>query len=129
MPHQCVRCNTIYSDGSQEILKGCSCGARLFFFIKKQQLEDGKELISNLSIEEKQHIEHDVAEILSIKEEDPDKPVVLDFESIRVLKPGKYELDLVHLFKKDPLIIKLEEGKYMIDLGQAFKKGTDLEGL
>jgi len=26
------------------------------------------------------------------------------------------------LFKKDPLIIKLEEGKYMIDLGQAFKK-------
>ena len=46
---------------------------------------------------------------------------LLDIESIRVLKPGKYELDIVHLFKKDPLIIKLEEGKYMIDLPQAFK--------
>jgi len=121
MPHQCVRCNTIYSDGAQEILKGCNCGARLFFFIKAQHIEEGKELISNLSVEEKQHIQQDVAEILNIKEEDPDKPVVLDIEAIRVLKPGKYELDLVHLFKKDPLIIKLEEGKYMIDLAQAFK--------
>lgn len=121
MPHQCVRCNTFYPDGAQEILKGCSsCSARLFFYIKKKHLEEGKELISNLSVEDKKQIETDVKEILYIKEE-PDTPVVLDVESIRVLKPGKYELDLVHLFKKDPLIIKLEEGKYIIDLGQAFK--------
>ena len=59
---------------------------------------------------------------MSIKEEDPDRPVVLDIEAIRILQPGKYELDLVHLFKKDPLIIKLEEGKYVIDLPQAFKQ-------
>lgn len=121
MPHQCVRCNTFYPDGAQEILRGCSsCGARLFFYIKKKHLEEGKELISNLSEDDKKQIETDVKEILYIKEE-PDTPVVLDVESIRVLKPGKYELDLVHLFKKDPLIIKLDEGKYIIDLGQAFK--------
>lgn len=120
MPHQCVRCNTMYADGAQEILKGCSCGARLFFFIKKKHIDEGKELVSNLSQDEKKHIEEDVAEILHIKQEDSDKPVVLDVEAIRIMKPGKYELDLVHLFKKDPLIIKLEEGKYMIDLGQAF---------
>lgn len=121
MPHQCVRCNSLYPDGAQEILRGCSCGARLFFFIKKKQLDEAKELISNFSEEEKKHIEDDVAEILHIKQEE-DTPVVLDFEAIRILHPGKYELDLVHLFKKDPLIIKLEDGKYMIDLGQAFKK-------
>jgi len=121
MPHQCVRCNTLYPDGAQEILRGCTCGARLFFYIKKKHIEEGKELISNLSEEDKVHIEEDVAEILHIKQE-PDAPVILDIEAIRVLKPGKFELDLVHLFKKDPLIIKLEEGKYMIDLGQAFKK-------
>lgn len=122
MPHQCVRCSTLFPDGAQEILKGCQCGARLFFYIKKKQIEEGKELISNLSVEEKKQIETDIAEIMSIKEEDPDRPVVLDIEAIRVLQPGKYELDLVHLFKKDPLIIKLEEGKYMIDLGQLFKE-------
>jgi len=121
MPHQCVRCNTIYPDGAQEILKGCSCGARLFFYIKKKHLEESKEMISNLTDQDKKHIEKDVAEILSIKHE-PDRPVVLDLEAIRIMQPGKYELDLVHLFKKDPLIIKLEEGKYMIDLGQAFKR-------
>ena len=53
MPHQCVRCNTVYPDGAQEILKGCKCGARLFFYIKKKQLEEGKELISKLTEEEK----------------------------------------------------------------------------
>lgn len=121
MPHQCVRCNIMYADGAQEILKGCSCGARLFFYIKKKNIEEGKELINNLTEEEKKHIEEDVSEILHIKQEE-DRPVVLDFEAIRVLQPGKYELDLVHLFKKDPLIIKLEEGKYMIDLAQAFKQ-------
>jgi len=122
MPHQCVRCNTLYPDGAQEILKGCSCGARLFFYIRKKNIEEGKKLVSNLSTEEKVQIEKDVTEILHIKDEDKDRPIILDLESIRVLKPGKYELDLVHLFKKDPLVIKLEEGKYVIDLPQAFKK-------
>ncbi len=88
MPHQCVRCNTLYQDGAQEILKGCSCGARLFFYIKQKHLEEGKQLISSLSDDEKKNIQKDVAEILYIKEEDPDRPVVLDIEAIRVLKPG-----------------------------------------
>ena len=122
MPHQCVRCNALYEDGAQVILKGCPCGARLFFYIKKKHIEEGKQLVSNLTDGDKKNIEKDVAEILEIKNEDQNKPVILDFEAIRIMKPGQYELDLVHLFKKDPLIIKLEEGKYMIDLGQAFKR-------
>ena len=124
MPHQCVRCNTFYADGAQEILKGCSCGTKLFFYVKKKFLEEDKEMINNFSEEDKLQIEHDVKEILHVKDE-LDKPVVLDLESIRIMQPGKYELDLVHLFKKDPLIIKLEEGKYIIDLGQAFKEGKE----
>lgn len=128
MPHQCVRCGTFYEDGAEEILKGCSCGARLFFYIKKKDVDYGKEILNTLTPEDKQSIEEDIGEILQIKDEDQNRPVVLDLEAIRVIKPGKYELDLVHLFKKDPLIIKLEEGKYMIDLAQAFKmKGKEKE--
>ncbi len=122
MPHQCVRCSTLWPDGASEILKGCSCGARLFFFIKQKDVEFGKEMLSEISEEHKKQIEEDVAEILHLKQEEEDRPVILDLEAIRVLQPGKYELDLVHLFRKDPLIIKLEEGKYFIDLAQAFKK-------
>ena len=122
MPHQCVRCSALYQDGAEEILKGCSCGARLFFYIKKKDIEHGKELLTNLTDDDKKNIEKDITEILNIKLADANAPVILDIEAIRVIKPGKYELDLVHLFKKDPLIIKLEEGKYIIDLPQAFKK-------
>lgn len=125
MPHQCVRCNNFYPDGSAEILKGCNCGARLFFYIKKKDIEYGKELLTNLSEEDKINIEKDVTEVLDIRHDADDAPVILDLEAIRVVKPGKFEIDLVHLFKKDPLIIKLEEGKYMIDLPQAFKKMKD----
>ncbi|MEK6949590.1 MAG: Zn-ribbon containing protein, partial [Nanoarchaeota archaeon] len=111
MPHQCVRCNTFYDDGAKELLKGCSCGGRLFFFIKKEKLEELKKVSEgiNLSDEDKQQIEQDVFDLVG-SEIDRDQPVVLDLEAIRVLRPGKYELDLVHLFKKEPLIFKLEDG-------------------
>lgn len=123
MPHQCVRCNSMYPDGAKEILQGCTCGARLFFYIKKKKLEEAKELISDLSDDDKKQIEKDIVEIANVKEDmSSTAPVVLDIEAIRVLKPGKYELDIVHMFKKDPLIFKLEEGKYMIDLPQVFKE-------
>ncbi|MBI2129282.1 hypothetical protein HYU07_03510 [Candidatus Woesearchaeota archaeon] len=123
MPHQCVRCNTFYEDGSAEILKGCKCGGRLFFYIKKEKLDEVKKLTSSvhLSKDEKMQIERDVFDLVG-SEIDKDQPVVLDLESIRIVTPGKYELDLVHLFKGEPLIFKLEEGKYMIDVMESFKR-------
>ncbi len=124
MPHQCVRCNKLYDDGAQEILSGCSCGARLFFFIKKSALEKSKDVVVNLSTKEKKQIEEDVFDIIGV-ESNKDQPVVLDLETIRILKPGKYELDLVNLFKKRPLIYKLGDGKYMIDLPESFRKARE----
>lgn len=121
MPHQCVRCSTIYEDGAGEILKGCPCGARLFFYIKKKQLEETqKEIPINLTPEDKQQLETDVYDMLGFAQ--PDVPVVLDLESIRIIKPGKYELDLVHMFKGDPLIFKLADGKYIIDVAETFAR-------
>jgi len=123
MPHQCVRCNIFYEDGAQELLKGCGCGGRLFFFIKKEKLEDMKKLSeeSQLTDKDKEQIEQDIFDLVG-SEIDKDQPVILDLEAIRIMRPGKYELDLVHLFKKEPLIFKLEDGKYMIDLVQSFQK-------
>ena len=121
MPHQCVRCNTLYDDGASEILSGCNCGGKLFFYIKKDKLKEVQEKTEKLSKKEKQEIEKDIFDLVG-SEIDKSEPVILDIEAIRVLKPGKYELDLVHLFKEDPLIFKLEEGKYMIDILETFKK-------
>ena len=77
MPHQCVRCNTFYEDGANEILKGCKCGARLFFYIKKEKLEQLKNVAVNLTQDEKQQIEKDVFDLVG-SELDEEKPVVLD---------------------------------------------------
>lgn len=126
MPHQCVRCGTFYDDGASEILKGCKCSGKLFFFIKKEKFEKSKEIISNvqLSEKEKDQIENDVFDLVGV-DKSKGEPVILDLESIKIKKPGQYELDLVHLFKGDPLVFKLEEGKYMIDVVESFKKLRD----
>ena len=121
MPHQCVRCNKFYEDGAQEILKGCSCGARLFFYIKKEKLEETKNITEKLTKEEKKEVEKDVLDLVDL-DMAKEKPIVLDLESIKIMKPGKYELDLVRMFKGEPLIFKLEEGKYIIDIPESFKK-------
>ena len=121
MPHQCVRCNEFYEDGAQEILKGCSCGARLFFYIKKEKLEETKDITEKLTKEEKKEVEKDVLDLIDL-DMAKEKPIVLDLESIKIMKPGKYELDLVRMFKGEPLIFKLEEGKYIIDIPESFKR-------
>ena len=122
MPHQCVRCGTFYDDGATEILKGCKCGGKLFFYIKKDRIEEAKKAADKIKLSEaeKEQIEKDVFDMVG-SQIDKDKPVVLDFESIRVLKPGQYELDLVEMFKNEPVIFRLEEGKYMIDIAESFK--------
>lgn len=55
-----------------------------------------------------------------------EEPVILDLESIKVIKPGKFEIDIVNLFRRDrPIIYKLEEGKYIIDLASTLRVGEE----
>ncbi|MGM5483364.1 MAG: Zn-ribbon domain-containing protein [Nanobdellota archaeon] len=126
MPHQCVRCGKLIEDGSNEILQGCkNCGGKLFFFIKKSKLKEMENKpAENLTTKDKKQIEKDVVDLIG-KEYNPDAPVILNFESVRVSKPGKFELDLVSLFdQKKPLVYKLEEGKYMIDVATTFEHAS-----
>ncbi len=118
MPHQCVRCGELYPTGCKELLTGCKCGGRFFFFVKQDLIEKAKEATKNLTEQDKEQIEKDVLDIVGEKESST--PIVLDFESIKVLRPGQYELDLVDLFKGNPLIYKLDEGKYVIDIPGTF---------
>lgn len=133
MPNQCVHCGKVYQDGSKELITGCSCGSHFFYFIKKEyydkinkEIEDKltnaiQEKITEMDKLDKVKIEKDVREIIGISEQE-EIPVILDLESIRVLGPGKFEIDVVNLFnKKRPLIYKLEEGKYIIDLASTLR--------
>ena len=119
MPHQCVHCSKIIEVGSKEILEGCdSCGGKFFFYIRDEQVErirESKEApIPEFDTVDKVKVEEDVRSILKI--EDEDKPVILDLESVRVLGNGKFEIDIVSLMNRRPIVFKLSEGKYLIDI-------------
>jgi predicted nucleic acid-binding Zn-ribbon protein len=120
MPHQCVKCSKILEVGSKEILEGCdACGGKFFFYIRDEQAEkirqSKEEIIPELNHIDKKKIEADVRSILKV--EDEEEVVVLDLESARVLGPGKFELDIVSLMNRRPIVFKESEGKYSIDIG------------
>ena len=71
--------------------------------------------------EEKKQVEKEIRTMAGITDEET--PVILDIESVRISSPGKFEIDLVNLFKKNrPLIYKIGEGKYIIDLSSTLNK-------
>ena len=122
MPYKCIHCSKIYDDGSQEVLTGCgNCGRKFFFYIKKEKLPamNKEEISFELNEEERRKIEEDVREIAGIKDEEA--PIFLDFESVKVLKEGKYLLDLSKLFSGKPQVYQLEDGKYIIDFSTLTK--------
>ena len=119
MPHQCVHCSKIIEVGSKEILEGCSsCGGKFFFYIRDEQAarikEAKEEPIPEFNSIDKKKVEEDVRSILKV--EDDEKPVILDLESVRVLKPGQFEIDIVSLMNRKPIVFKVQEGKYLIDI-------------
>ena len=124
MGHQCVHCGEVYPDAAPQLLSGCKCGSKFFYYINQSRLDELNKInnqeiqdtIFELARADKTQIEKDIREITGLNEE-PDKPVILNLESVRVIKPGVFEIDIVNLFsKKRPIIYKLEEGKYVIDL-------------
>lgn len=123
MPYRCVHCSAIHEDGAREVLQGCICGSKFFFYIRKDKMQEimkQQPVEMRLSPGEKKQIEEDVRELAGVTDEE--QPIFLDFESIRVIKSGKYLIDVGKLFAKDkPRVYKLEDGKYIIDLTATMK--------
>ena len=50
------------------------------------------------------------------------------FESIKIVRPGQYELNLMELYNRDEYIISLQEdGRYVIDVPDSWHDGADDE--
>ncbi len=127
MPHQCVRCGNIISDGSRELLSGCSkCGSHFFFYIKDEsRIKDGEVIRKSLSPKDVSEMERDVKRLMGPGS--ADKPVILDLENIKAEGPGKFSIDVSSLMRGEPVVINVSDGKYFIDLPSAFKKGSSAE--
>ena len=114
MPHKCLRCHTIYSNDSSEILKGCSkCGNKSFFYLKElpKKNEDFE-----IPKEKKEKI---LKELSSNFSEDKDKPIIIEVGSVDVKEVGKYEIDINKLMRKDDEkipIYRVGGGTYILDI-------------
>ncbi|PKG33396.1 Zn-ribbon domain-containing protein [Methanoregula sp.] len=116
MPHKCTKCGREYKDGSTEILKGCeSCGGKKFLYVKEEELH--KDVLEEKTIEEIAEESHE--EVLEVIEPQQKKPVEMydRVETIRIVAPGSYELNLEKMAKTDERVVSVgKEGSYIIDL-------------
>ncbi len=116
MPNKCTRCGKIHPDDSPSLVAGCDvCGSKFFFYIRQDVLNKADKELRKLTPKEIDEIERDIREIIP-EEVDEDETVVLDLEAIRVVKPGKYEIDVTNLFNQKPIVIRMGPGKYELDL-------------
>ena len=116
MPHKCTKCGREYKDGSTEILKGCaSCGGKKFLYVKDNEIN--KDVLEEKSIEEIARESHE--EILQVVEPKTKREVEMfdRVETIRIVSPGTYELNLEKMAQGDERIVSVgKEGNYIIDL-------------
>lgn len=119
MPNKCTKCGKLHPDDADYLLTtGCNaCGGRFFFFVREELVKEVEEEVADISRKEMKEIESDVREIVSAeKDVKKDDTVVLDVEAIRVIKPGKYQIDVTTLFNQRPIVVRVGAGKYEIDL-------------
>lgn len=102
MPHRCTKCGKLFADGDMRLLNGCDCGNNKFLYVPKQrEVEKTEEVAQEL------------------------KKELLRFgiESVRIIAPGQYEINLEKLLEREEIIIALEEdGRYIIHLPSLLKK-------
>ena len=117
MPHKCTKCGREYRDGSTEILKGCaSCGGKKFLYVREAEIH--KDVLEEKSIEEiADETREEVLEVVMPKAK---KEVEMfdRVETIRIIGPGSYELNIEKMAKSDERIMGVggSEGSYIIDL-------------
>nr|WP_321497256.1 Zn-ribbon domain-containing protein [uncultured Methanolobus sp.] len=142
MPHKCTRCESIFVDGASVILSGCpNCGWNKFLYVKDEELEnespegpeiaetEGEHVIDETSSEKTdEHSESIIREIddilgvekkeSSVTEEEGER-----VESVRILGPGSYELNLDSLLDRKEIVMAIkEDGAYALHLGSVFKE-------
>jgi len=142
MPHKCTRCESIFKDGAAIILNGCpKCGWNKFLYVRDESPVPVAKIeaaanTGQISPEASNFI-REVDEILGIKEEKTElkqepkaentqKEIGDRIESIRILSPGQYELNLESLLERKEIVMALkEDGTYIVNLPSVFKKKKD----
>ncbi|MFA5246400.1 MAG: Zn-ribbon containing protein [Candidatus Micrarchaeia archaeon] len=139
MPHKCVSCSKIYPNSSPELLKGCSCGSRIFLFLKNEDITIKQAMDSGLSavMSSGKVLELSARQPVSVELVDPEEDGEADADEIRnyigtqqpafgkkeqpaenitVIDKGEYELDIDSIMRGDPLVVRSQNGIYYLKI-------------
>lgn len=122
MPHRCVRCGKEYRTNECEILRGCrECGGKKFVFIPhvERAADEGDRVATAIPVPVKT-APGEAAGGEDEKDAHPEVPLLgADrLESIRIVAPGTYELNIEKLAMTDERVVGIGkgEGSYLVDL-------------
>ncbi len=100
MAHRCTKCGKLYPSGDMRVLSGCECGNNKFLYVPDEKRE---------KVEIEQEIKKEFTQ--------------MGIESVRILSPGRYEINLEKLLEGEGIVIALQEdGRYVIHLPSLLKK-------
>jgi predicted nucleic acid-binding Zn-ribbon protein len=131
MPHKCTRCESVFKDGAAIILNGCpKCGWNKFLYVKDadDRSETGiKEAVppaaSRFIKEVDEILGNTQPESKEAKVEPKPDEIGERVESVRIVSPGSYELNLESLLERDEIVMALkEDGTYLVHLPSVFQK-------
>jgi predicted nucleic acid-binding Zn-ribbon protein len=111
MVHTCAKCGKVYPDSSAEILIGCSqCGGKKFYFerpgARKKKTPEAEQPLAAPS-----------PQPAPVKEKPAEEDRSSRVESIRIVAPGTYELNIEKMARSDDRVVGLgREGSYAVDL-------------
>ena len=139
MPHKCTRCESVFKDGAAIILNGCpKCGWNKFLYVRDENAAQEKpETTGSISPPASKFIK-EVDDLLGkkpaltrpeVKETDTKPDEIGDrVESVRIISPGSYELNLESLLEREEIVMALrEDGTYIVHLPSVFQKKKNQE--
>jgi predicted nucleic acid-binding Zn-ribbon protein len=121
MPHKCTKCGREFRDGSTEILKGCpSCGSRKFLFVREEHRH--RDVLEEKTVTEiARETSEEVLEVEEVRGKAGDLQGRV--ESIRILAPGNYELNLKKLAEGSDMVVGIgKEASYLVDISSMGKE-------
>ena len=99
--HRCTKCGKLYPSGDMRLLSGCECGNNKFLYVPDERGETKVEKVEEIKKEFTQ----------------------MGIESVRILSPGRYEINIEKLLEGEGIIIALQEdGRYIIHLPSLLKR-------
>ena len=134
MPHKCTRCEGIFKDGAAIILNGCpKCGWNKFLYVQDEMTRPAEKTGDTSIPPATTQFIKEVDELLGHKPSQPEpkeskvekkKEEIGDrVESVRILSPGSYELNLDSIMKRDEIVMALkEDGTYIVHFPSVFQK-------